>query len=124
VVVNQVNKDWDCTKEMMDAYCAEVRKLERHFHGLEFHYVPREDNVAADALSKLGSHRSEVPSGIFVQELHTPSIKEQTEEQMTSTLKDRQVMVIDPEEDWMKPINDYILHQIEPTDQAETDWIV
>jgi ribonuclease HI len=24
VVFNQVNKDWDCTKENMDAYCAEV----------------------------------------------------------------------------------------------------
>jgi ribonuclease HI len=25
VVVNQVNKDWDCTKDNMDAYYAEVR---------------------------------------------------------------------------------------------------
>jgi ribonuclease HI len=24
VVINQVNKDWDCTKNNMDAYCAEV----------------------------------------------------------------------------------------------------
>ena len=29
VVINQVNKDWDCTKDNMDAYCAEVRKLEK-----------------------------------------------------------------------------------------------
>jgi ribonuclease HI len=29
VVVNQVNKDWDCTKKSMDAYCAKVRKLEK-----------------------------------------------------------------------------------------------
>ena len=78
--------------------------------------MPREDNVPADALSKLRSHRSEVLSGVFVQELHTPSIKEQAEEQTTSTLEDRQVMVIDPEEDWMKPIKDYILHQIEAMD--------
>lgn len=28
VVINQVNKDWDCAKETMDAYYAEVRKLE------------------------------------------------------------------------------------------------
>jgi hypothetical protein len=35
VVVNQVNKDWDCTKETLDAYCAEVRKLEKNFEGLE-----------------------------------------------------------------------------------------
>jgi ribonuclease HI len=31
IVINQVNKNWDCAKEMMDVYCAEVRKLERHF---------------------------------------------------------------------------------------------
>jgi ribonuclease HI len=31
VVVNQVNKDWDCTKDNIDAYCAEVRKLEKNF---------------------------------------------------------------------------------------------
>jgi ribonuclease HI len=31
MVINQVNKDWDCTKDSMDAYCAEVRKLEKNF---------------------------------------------------------------------------------------------
>jgi hypothetical protein len=31
VVVNQVNKDWDCTKDIVGAYCAEVRKLEKNF---------------------------------------------------------------------------------------------
>ena len=42
----------------MDAYCAEVRKLEKHFHGLEFHHVVRDINVAADVLAKLGSDRA------------------------------------------------------------------
>jgi ribonuclease HI len=31
VVINQVNKDWDYTKDNMDTYCAEVRKLEKIF---------------------------------------------------------------------------------------------
>ena len=31
VVINQVNKDWDCTKENMDAYYAEIRKLKNIF---------------------------------------------------------------------------------------------
>jgi ribonuclease HI/probable phosphoglycerate mutase len=35
VVVNQVNTDWDCTKDNMDAYYAEVRNLKKHFQGLE-----------------------------------------------------------------------------------------
>jgi hypothetical protein len=59
----------------MDAYCLEVRKLENKFYGLEFHHIVRDNNVAADVLSKLGSTR-EVPAGVFVHELHAPSIPE------------------------------------------------
>jgi ribonuclease HI len=55
VVINQVNKSWDRNKENMDAYCLEVRKLENKFYGPEFHHVVRDNNVAADVLSKLGA---------------------------------------------------------------------
>jgi ribonuclease HI len=58
VVINQVNKDWDYTKETMDAYYAEVHKLEKHFQGLEIHHVVRDLNVAVDVLAKLGSDRA------------------------------------------------------------------
>ena len=54
VVIQQVNKDWECTKEKMDAYSREIRRLEAKFYGLEFHHAPRDDNVAADILLKLG----------------------------------------------------------------------
>jgi ribonuclease HI len=40
VVIEQVNKEWDCVKDTMDAYCAEIRKLEGHFEGIEFHHIP------------------------------------------------------------------------------------
>jgi hypothetical protein len=76
VVINQVNKSWDRNKENMDAYCLEVRKLENKFYGLEFHHIIRDNNVAADVLSKLGSTRAQVPAGVFVHELHAPSIPE------------------------------------------------
>jgi ribonuclease HI len=66
VVINQVNKSWDRNKENMDAYCLEVCKLKNKFYGLEFH----------DVLSKLGSTRAQVPAGVFVHELHAPSIPE------------------------------------------------
>jgi hypothetical protein len=36
VVIEQVNKEWDCVKDMTDAYHAEIRKLEGHFEGIEF----------------------------------------------------------------------------------------
>jgi ribonuclease HI len=76
VVINQVNKSWDRNKENMDTYCLEVRKLENKFYGLKFHHVVRDNNVAVDVLSKLGSTRTQVPIGVFVHELHTPSIPE------------------------------------------------
>jgi hypothetical protein len=76
VVINQVNKSWDRNKENMDAYYLEVRNLDNKFYGLEFHHVVRDNNVAADVLSKLGSTRAQVPAGVFVHELHAPSIPE------------------------------------------------
>jgi ribonuclease HI len=36
VVIEQVNKEWDCVKDTMDAYYAKVRKLEGHFERIEF----------------------------------------------------------------------------------------
>jgi hypothetical protein len=39
----------------MDAYCAEIRKLEGHFEWIEFQHVPRNNNVVAGVLFKLGS---------------------------------------------------------------------
>ena len=75
VVIQQVNKDWECTKEKMDAYCREIRKLEAKFYGLEFHHVPRDDNVMADVLCKLGSKRALVPAGVFVQALNSSIVK-------------------------------------------------
>jgi ribonuclease HI len=75
LVVQQVNKEWDYSKEMMNAYVQEVRKLENKFSALEVHHVLREHNVSADILSKLGSTRAQVPLGVFIQELKQPSIK-------------------------------------------------
>jgi ribonuclease HI len=69
LIVQQLNKEWDCNKKMMDAYVQEMRKLENKFSGLEVHHVLREYNTGADILSKLGSTRAQVPAGVFVQEL-------------------------------------------------------
>jgi hypothetical protein len=58
----------------MGKYCTAVRKLEDKFEGLEFHHVERDRNTTADVLSKLGSSRTQVPPGVFVQEIPHPSI--------------------------------------------------
>jgi ribonuclease HI len=48
LIVQQVNKEWDCNKETMDAYVQEVRKLENKFSGLEVHHVIWEHNVGTE----------------------------------------------------------------------------
>ena len=94
VVINQVNKDWDCTKENMGAYCAEIRKLEKHFQGLEILHVLRDSNIAADVLAKLGSDRAKVPPGVFIQELSALSIKQPGEITPKLLAKGTQILVI------------------------------
>ena len=64
----------------MDAYVEEIRKLEKKFSGFEIHHVDRDNNVGADVLSKLGSTRAAVPPGVFVHELHHPSVKVQNQQ--------------------------------------------
>ena len=93
----------------MDAYYREIRKLETKFYGLEFHHVPRDDNVAADVLSKLGSKRSIVPPGVFVQALNSPMVKMEEEPPTKPDLvpaKGQQVLTLDT--DWRSPIIDFI----------------
>jgi ribonuclease HI len=124
VVINQVNKSWDRNKENMDAYCLEVRKLENKFYGLEFHHVVRDNNVAADVLSKLGSTRAQVPVVVFIHELHAPSIPEAapTTTDLASSPVGREVMMIDV--DLRQPLIDYIREQKVPTDKNSAEQII
>jgi ribonuclease HI len=108
LVLQQVNKEWDCNKETVEVYVQEVRKLENKFSGLEVHHVLREHNVAADALSKLGSTRAQLPAGVFVQELKQPSISPspQFSTGTGSVQPDREVMLVG--EDLRGPFIDFI----------------
>jgi len=111
VVIQQVNKDWDCTQEKMDAYYKEIRKLEAHFYCLEFHHVLRDYNMAADVLSKLGSKRALVLAGIFLQALNSPTVKIEEEPPTKPDLVPalgQEVLVADP--DWRAPILDFIIN--------------
>jgi hypothetical protein len=129
VVIEQVNEEWDCIKDTMDAYCAEIRKLECHFEGIKFQHVPRNNNVAADVLSKLGSRRALVPAGVFVQDLRKISIKLLDPDNPKSSSNDqnsappRDVLMSEKEDDWCKPFIDFILDQLVPDDKAERERI-
>jgi hypothetical protein len=108
----------------MDAYCLEVCKLESKFYGLEFHYIVRDNNVAADVLSKLGSTHAQVPARAFVHELHAPSIPEPapTTTDPTPSQAGQEVMMIDV--DWRQPFIDYIREQKVPTDKNLAEQII
>jgi ribonuclease HI len=129
VVIEQVNKEWDCVKDTMDAYSAEIRKLESHFEGIEFQHVPRNNNVAADVLSKIGSRRVLVPGGVFIQDLRKPSIKLLGPDNLESPSNDqtlsppRDVLISEKEDDWRKPFIYFILDQLVPDDKAERECI-
>jgi hypothetical protein len=117
VVINQVNKSWDRNKENMDTYCLEVRKLENKFYGLEFHHVVRDNNVAADVLSKLGYTRAQVLEGVFIHELHATSIPELAPPTTDPAHPPagQEVMMIDV--DWRQPFIDYLSEQKVPSDK-------
>ena len=117
VFIEQVNKEWDCVKDTMDTYCAKIRKLEGHFEGIEFQHVPRNNNVAADVLSKLGSRRALVPVGVFVQDLRKPSIKLLDPDNPDQVQPDptpappRDVLMSEKEYDWREPFLAFLLDQ-------------
>ena len=92
----------------MDAYVAEIGKLESKFSGLEIHHVDRNNNVGADILSKLGSTQAAVPPGVFVHELHHPSVNVQSQQAIDTEAPAtvREVLMI--EEDWQIEFIDFI----------------
>ena len=52
----------------MDAYCAKIRKLEKHFQGLEILHISRDLNVAPDVLARAQIGRGKVAPGVFVRQ--------------------------------------------------------
>jgi hypothetical protein len=124
VVINQVSKSWDRNNENMDAYYLEVQKLENKFYGLEFHHIVRDNNLAADVVSKLGSTRAQVPAGVFVHKLHAPSIPEPapTTTNPAPLSAGQEVMMIDV--DWRQPFIDYIREQKVPADKNLAEQLI
>jgi ribonuclease HI len=124
LVINQVNKSWDRNKENMDAYCLEVCKLVNKFYGLEFHHVVLDNNVEADVLSKLGSTHAQVSAGVFVHELHAPSIPEPAPPTTVSAHPSagQEVMMIDV--NWRQPFIDYLCEQKVPSDKNLAEQLI
>ena len=90
----------------MGAYCAEIQKLKKHFQGLEILHVLRDYNIVADVLAKLGSDRTKVPPGVFIEELSAPSIKQPSEITPELPTKGTHILVITTS--WTQVFIDYI----------------
>jgi hypothetical protein len=102
----------------MGKYCTAVRKLEDKLEGLEFHHVERDRNATADALSKLGSSRTQVPHWVFVQEVPRPSISlDQAEECNVLSYPESD------SDDWREPIIRYIKNEEESDDKTAAERI-
>ena len=65
----------------MDAYCAKIRKLEEKFYSIEYHHVVQDQNQLIEHLSKIGSSHAVILPRVSVQDIFTPSIKEEKEVQ-------------------------------------------
>ena len=104
----------------MLAYCQEVRKLEGTFDGLELTHVHCNDNSEANELAKMGSRRTLVPIGVFVQQLHQPTISEEPAE-LAEKAPEAEVFVINPE--WTTPYLNYLLNDELLEDRAEVEEI-
>jgi hypothetical protein len=128
-VIEQVNKEWNCVKDTMDAYCAEIRKLKGHFEGIKFQHVPRNNNMAVDVVSKLGSRRALKPVGVFVQNLCKPLIKLLDPDSLDLAKHDQtptppcDVLMSDKEDDWREPFLAFLLDQRVLEDKAERECI-
>src|SRR3954467_9989851 len=75
LVVQQVSGNWDAKDANMASYRFHVQQISGYFEGCEFIHLRREDNQAADMLSKLGSSRRPIPPGVSLEHLRKPSIK-------------------------------------------------
>src|SRR5947207_4413046 len=145
LVVNQVNKDYQCSDPMMAAYLAEVRKMERRFLGLEVKHVLRRDNQLADELARMSSSGTPPPVGVFEERLSQPSVSVPVGDE-GGTLGPGRVPGVPPPagnpsggqasgdhrvaagldaevESWIQPIRAYLCGQAAPEDDATAEKV-
>jgi ribonuclease HI/transposase InsO family protein len=152
LVIRQVRGECCCNNLQLAAYLIHVRKLEKDFDVLELQHVPREGNLAADALSARASTQVSVPEGVFQRRLLKPSAQPAglAEGNRTSASElavpaalhpwnpPRVVCTLEGPEDlgeprpvsqegpdaWISKVRDYLKDNFLPEDQASAERIV
>ena len=99
----------------MEAYCAEVRKLEAKFDRLELCHIPRRDNEEADSLARIGSTQDMPPGGVFLDELTRPLARWEVETQPPPEPSVLTITkVVGSNLDLVQELIDYLRHDILP----------
>jgi len=125
LVINQLNKEWDTTHEKMDLYCKEIRRWESNFYDIEYIHVVRDKNQAADALSKIGSSRAQVLQGVFLQDIHMPSVGTGlVDKPSTETLLIGDATPTASGHDWRTPFVKYLLDGSGLQDKTENEHLI
>ncbi|KAK1610135.1 hypothetical protein QYE76_033808 [Lolium multiflorum] len=123
LVAQQVAGTWNARNSVMAAYRDEVDEIAKSFLGYEVKYVRRDDNTAADMLSKLGSGRKPIPPGIFLEHLRIPSVKGANPENPEVAVSPaREVLATIPA--WTQPFLDYLIDQKLPEDEVLARQII
>ncbi|KAK1621245.1 hypothetical protein QYE76_026762 [Lolium multiflorum] len=123
LVAQQVAGTWNARNSFMAAYRDEVDEIAKCFLGYEVKYVKRDDNTAADMLSKLGSGRKPIPPGIFLEHLRIPSVKgANLENPDVAVSLAKEVMAIIPA--WTQPFLDYLIDRRLPEDEVLARQII
>ena len=123
-------------------YLEEVRKLEKHFKGIELMHIPRKENSEADEITKRASRRQPQEAGVFEERLSKASIKQPQEVSPPSTYEQlppppaigapdcgppswaRLMMtMVHQETCWVDELKDYLLKGTLPEEDAEAERV-
>jgi ribonuclease HI len=134
LIINQTNMEWSCLDDNMMLYCQELRKLENNFDDLEYLHILRGKNEVADELAKLGSSRAMVLIGVFLQELHEPTISKAVAKANKAAKSSQETLppprcitesleVMKIHSDWRTPFMIYLRTRGLPEDKVECEQL-
>jgi hypothetical protein len=124
VVINHLNKDFSCSSEKMDAYCAEIRKLEGK---ILLHRVPpcgTRPKSARRSLIQVGLFSRRDPTGFFIQDLLAPFVKEDKEVQEVPPAEQLVLIVPSPATNLREQFIKYLTSTEVPADKTKTECLI
>jgi ribonuclease HI len=132
LIINQANKEWSCLDDKMLLYYQELRKLENSFDGLKYLHVLGGKNEIIDELAMLGSSRAMVPTGVFLQEHHEPTIAKALAKASKASMSSKEALpptdiitkspkIIEIHSDWHTPFMIYLKTGGLPEDKVKCE---